>query len=288
MAEARRRRAQGRGRSSGSSRKTYDGLRHRAALRARRERAGPSPAARRRAPWQVMQRVDHPDPAAANDEALHDLENGATGLSLVFAGAVGAYGYRPAGDRGGARARTRRRLSRRRHRDRTRPVAARRQRHAATSLALVEARRCRSGRTSTFASASIRSARMARAAQAPLPWQRDRAGLRRLIGGLSAPRLSAGRSPSPTAASSTRPAARKRRSLPSCSRSRSPICARWKRAASRSMRRGACCSSGSPPTPISSSPPRNSARCANCGHASRRPAASRRSRPSSRPRPPGA
>ena len=26
-------------------------------------------------------------------EALHDLENGATGLSLVFAGAVGAYGY---------------------------------------------------------------------------------------------------------------------------------------------------------------------------------------------------
>ena len=39
------------------------------------------------------QRVDHPEPAAANAEALHDLENGATGLSLVFAGAVGAYGY---------------------------------------------------------------------------------------------------------------------------------------------------------------------------------------------------
>src|SRR5262245_37426017 len=28
------------------------------------------------APWQVAQRVDHPDPAAANAEALHDLENG--------------------------------------------------------------------------------------------------------------------------------------------------------------------------------------------------------------------
>src|SRR5690349_4546886 len=28
------------------------------------------------ADWQVMQRVDHPDPAAANTEALHDLENG--------------------------------------------------------------------------------------------------------------------------------------------------------------------------------------------------------------------
>src|SRR5258706_9600609 len=40
-----------------------------------------------------MQRVDHPAPAAANSEALHDLENGATGLSVVFAGAVGAYRY---------------------------------------------------------------------------------------------------------------------------------------------------------------------------------------------------
>jgi methylmalonyl-CoA mutase len=40
-----------------------------------------------------MQRVDHPDPAIANAEALHDLENGATGLSLVFAGSAGAHGY---------------------------------------------------------------------------------------------------------------------------------------------------------------------------------------------------
>src|SRR5262245_40634075 len=45
------------------------------------------------APWAVMQRADHPDPAASNAEALRDLEQGATGLSLVFAGAVGAYGY---------------------------------------------------------------------------------------------------------------------------------------------------------------------------------------------------
>jgi methylmalonyl-CoA mutase len=45
------------------------------------------------APWQILQRVDHPDPAAANAEALHDLENGASGLSLVFAGSIGAYGY---------------------------------------------------------------------------------------------------------------------------------------------------------------------------------------------------
>ncbi len=45
------------------------------------------------APWLIMQRVDHPDPAAANVEALHDLEHGANGLALVFAGSVGAYGF---------------------------------------------------------------------------------------------------------------------------------------------------------------------------------------------------
>ena len=45
------------------------------------------------AAWAVMQRADHPDPATANADALHDLENGATALSLVFAGAVGGYGY---------------------------------------------------------------------------------------------------------------------------------------------------------------------------------------------------
>jgi methylmalonyl-CoA mutase len=43
-------------------------------------------------PWQIMQRVDHPDAAQANAQALHDLENGANGLTLVFAGATGARG----------------------------------------------------------------------------------------------------------------------------------------------------------------------------------------------------
>ena len=45
------------------------------------------------APWTLMQRVDHPDPAAANAQALQDLENGARGLTLVFAGSVSANGY---------------------------------------------------------------------------------------------------------------------------------------------------------------------------------------------------
>ena len=65
-------------------------------------------------------------------------------------------------------------------------------------------------------------------------------------------------------------------------------------ARARSGRRRARCGAAHdlfpplPPMPISSSPSRNSARCENCGRASRRPAGSRRRRPSSRPRPRGA
>ena len=45
------------------------------------------------AAWTVMQRVDHPAPAAANAQALDDVQNGATGLVLVFAGSVSANGF---------------------------------------------------------------------------------------------------------------------------------------------------------------------------------------------------
>jgi methylmalonyl-CoA mutase len=72
--------------------KSYDGL----AIEPLYARdAGARPVASRApgAAWTIAQRVDHPDPAAANAQALHDLENGATGLSLVFAGSVGGYGY---------------------------------------------------------------------------------------------------------------------------------------------------------------------------------------------------
>jgi methylmalonyl-CoA mutase len=44
-------------------------------------------------PWAVMQRVDHPDPAAANAQAKEDLGNGASGLVLVFAESVSANGF---------------------------------------------------------------------------------------------------------------------------------------------------------------------------------------------------
>jgi methylmalonyl-CoA mutase len=70
---------------------TYDGLRVEPLYA--RAAGAPTVAGRPAVPWQVIQRVDHPDPKAANAEALHDLENGATGLALVFAGSVGAYGY---------------------------------------------------------------------------------------------------------------------------------------------------------------------------------------------------
>jgi methylmalonyl-CoA mutase len=50
------------------------------------------------APWRIVQRIDFPDAAAANAQALQDLENGATALALVFAGTIGAYGFGLRGD----------------------------------------------------------------------------------------------------------------------------------------------------------------------------------------------
>lgn len=45
------------------------------------------------APWSVVQRIDDPDPGRANRQALEDIEQGATGLALVFEGAPNAFGY---------------------------------------------------------------------------------------------------------------------------------------------------------------------------------------------------
>ena len=71
---------------------TYDGLR----VEPLYPRAvGLKPVAGRTpgAAWTLTQRVDHPDPAAANAQALQDLENGASGLSFEFAGGPGARGF---------------------------------------------------------------------------------------------------------------------------------------------------------------------------------------------------
>src|SRR5882762_5078247 len=72
--------------------KTYDGLKIEPIYRRARD-AAPVAGRAAAAPWQIMQRIDHPDAAQANAQALHDLENGASGLTLVFAGANGAHGF---------------------------------------------------------------------------------------------------------------------------------------------------------------------------------------------------
>jgi methylmalonyl-CoA mutase len=72
--------------------KTYDGIRI-DPIYPRAKGAAPIAGRAAAAPWQIMQRIDHPDAAQANAQALHDLENGATGLTLVFAGANGAHGF---------------------------------------------------------------------------------------------------------------------------------------------------------------------------------------------------
>ena len=72
--------------------KTADGLKIEP-IYPRAQGAAPIAGRPAAAPWQIMQRIDYPDPAIANAQALHDLENGAGGLTLVFAGANGAHGF---------------------------------------------------------------------------------------------------------------------------------------------------------------------------------------------------
>jgi methylmalonyl-CoA mutase len=72
--------------------KTYDGLAIQP-LYARAKDAAPVIGRAAGTPWTVLQRVDNPNAKAFNIEALHELENGATGLTLVGAGAPAANGY---------------------------------------------------------------------------------------------------------------------------------------------------------------------------------------------------
>jgi methylmalonyl-CoA mutase len=72
--------------------KTYDGLAIEP-LTPRAAAAEPVIGRAPGAPWTIMQRVDHPDPTAANAQLRDDLQNGATGLLLVFAGSLNANGF---------------------------------------------------------------------------------------------------------------------------------------------------------------------------------------------------
>lgn len=71
--------------------KTYDGLPI-APLYARAASPGPKAERAARGRWSILTRVDHADVGAANRLALDDLEGGADGLHVVFAGSQGAYG----------------------------------------------------------------------------------------------------------------------------------------------------------------------------------------------------
>jgi methylmalonyl-CoA mutase len=55
--------------------------------------AEPLARANPRSPWFVSQRIDDPDIGRAKAQALEDVAQGATGLSLVFEGAPNAFGY---------------------------------------------------------------------------------------------------------------------------------------------------------------------------------------------------
>lgn len=55
--------------------------------------AEPLVRANPKSPWIVSQRIDDPDIARAKAQALEDVAQGATGLSLVFEGAPNAFGY---------------------------------------------------------------------------------------------------------------------------------------------------------------------------------------------------
>src|SRR6202165_5324086 len=72
--------------------KTYDGLRVEP-IYPRARGAAPIAGRAPAAPWQIMQRIDHPDAAQANAQAMHDLENGASALEIDFAGGPGARGF---------------------------------------------------------------------------------------------------------------------------------------------------------------------------------------------------
>ncbi|MCY1708527.1 methylmalonyl-CoA mutase family protein [Pannonibacter sp. SL95] len=66
-------------------------------LYARRSDVLPQSARRAGEPWRVIQRVDHPDVAVANELLLADLEGGADGLDLVLASSSHAHGFGVAG-----------------------------------------------------------------------------------------------------------------------------------------------------------------------------------------------
>ena len=72
--------------------KTADGLSIQP-LYQRASHAGPRAFRQKPGPWTIAQRVDHPDCASANAQALADLQGGASALTFVFGTAASVHGY---------------------------------------------------------------------------------------------------------------------------------------------------------------------------------------------------
>ena len=228
--------------------RTYDGLRIEPIYQRARD-AAPIAGRAAAAPWQIMQRIDHPDAADANAQALHDLENGATGLTLAFAGANGARGFG------------------------LEPTANAIDKlldgvflDAGIAIELQSARNPAWPRSTspTMSSARASRPRPAISASASIPSAPARCGDPAPIRGTkSFPRSPARSSALPRRVQgpirgcrwpgrSMTPADRKRRNWHSCWRQASPICARWRVQASRSKMRAAWFMRGSAPMPTSS------------------------------------
>ncbi len=187
--------------------------------------------------WQVMQRIDHPDPDACNAEVLHELDNGADGLVLIPAGAIGAHGYGLAPTPDAIE-----RALAGVHLDAGIAIALEFSPHdpgAAMALATLVERQGLSPAAVDIRFGLDPLGAFARHGRSSAPWRErpPRIGVRSPPTCRAA--ASKARSPSPTGASSTMPAAPKRRSSRSRSPPLSPICAGWKPAASRSTPRAA-------------------------------------------------
>lgn len=72
--------------------KSYDGIAIQP-LYGRARHADVVPGRSPGTPWEVIQRVEIADGKTANTQILDDLDNGASGISLVFQGSIGDYGY---------------------------------------------------------------------------------------------------------------------------------------------------------------------------------------------------
>ena len=72
--------------------KTADGLEV-DPLYARRAQASPVAGPMAGQPWRISVRVDHPDAAAASEQVLDELRNGADSVTLVFPAGLSARGY---------------------------------------------------------------------------------------------------------------------------------------------------------------------------------------------------